>query len=74
MKDSLNNQYGAVRNATGTPVDPAATVQNIHFANSTAGHLLKNSGGIQGYTSQTAVDVMNPYHTINYIIFTGRIL
>ena len=73
MKDSLNNQYGAVRNVTGAAPEPAVTVQNIHFT-STAGHLLTNSGGIQGYTSQTALDVMNPYQTINYIIFTGRIL
>jgi microcystin-dependent protein len=73
MKDSVNNQYGAVRSATGTPVDPEVIAQNIHFT-STAGQLLTNSGGIKGYTAQTAVDVMNPYQTINYIIFTGRII
>jgi microcystin-dependent protein len=71
MKDSLNNQYGAVSSAPSTA--PEIIAQSIHFT-SPAGQLLPNSGGIQGYTSQTALDVMNPYQTINYIIFTGRIL
>jgi len=73
MKDSLNNQYGAVRSASGAVPEPEVIAQNIHFT-STTGQLLTNSGGIKGYTTQTAVDVMNPYQTINYIIFTGRIL
>ena len=71
MQDSLNNQYGAVSSAPSTA--PEIIAQSIHFT-SPAGQLLPNSGGIQGYTSQTALDVMNPYQTINYIIFTGRIL
>jgi microcystin-dependent protein len=72
MKDSLNNQFGAIRPGTGaTP--PEVVSQNIHFSIGN-GLSLTNSGGIQGYTAQTAVDVMNPYQTINYIIFTGRIL
>jgi microcystin-dependent protein len=75
MKDSLGNQYYALRNASGTPPEPEVNSQFIHFANSTAGHLLKNSGGIKtsGSLGQP-VDIMNPYQTINYIIFTGRIL
>jgi microcystin-dependent protein len=72
MKDSLNNQFGAISvspTSTSTEVVP----KTIHLTSSTA-QLLTNSGGIQGYTAQTALDVMNPYQTINYIIFTGRIL
>ena len=73
MKDSVGNQYGAVRNASGAVPEPEVILQNLHFTSS-AGQLLQNSGGIKGYTSQTALDVMNPYQTINYIIFTGRII
>jgi microcystin-dependent protein len=74
MKDSLGNQYYALRNASGTPPESEVEAQTIHFT-STASHLLKNSGGIKttGSLGQP-VDIMNPYQTINYIIFTGRIL
>ena len=73
MKDSLNNQYGAIRSASGALPEPEVIAETIHFTSS-SGQLLTNSGGIKGYTTQTALDVMNPYQTINYIIFTGRIL
>lgn len=75
LKDSVGNQYYALRNASGAPPEPEVVAQNIHFANSSAGQLLQNSGGIKtaGSLGQP-VDIMNPYQTINYIIFTGRIL
>ena len=74
MKDSLGNQYYALRNTSGTPPEPEVVSQPIHFT-STSTHLLQNSGGIKtaGSLGQP-VDIMNPYQTINYIIFTGRIL
>lgn len=75
LKDSVGNQYYALRDMTGTPLDPTNVVTgNLHFT-SGRGHLLKNSGGIDttGSTGQP-VDILNPYQTINYIIFTGRIL
>lgn len=36
-----------------------------------AGRFLQNSGKIRNYTGQTPVNIMNPYLTINYIIYTG---
>ena len=75
LKDAVGNQYYALRDMTGTPLDPTNVITgNIHFTSS-RGHLLKNSGGIDttGPTGQP-IDILNPYQTINYIIFTGRIL
>jgi hypothetical protein len=36
------------------------------------GSALPSSGGINGYTTQTALNVMNPFQTVNYIIYTGE--
>ena len=74
MQDSLGNQYYALRDMTGTPPEANVIEGNLHFT-SGRGHLLKNSGGmaVTGAVGQS-VDTMNPYQTINYIIFTGRII
>jgi microcystin-dependent protein len=74
LKDSLGNQYYAVRNATGPVPEPNVEESNLYFTSS-AGHFLKNSGGIDtaGSLGQT-FDIINPYQTINYIIYTGRIV
>ena len=73
LKDSLGNQYYAVRNATGPVPEPNVEESSLYFTSS-AGHFLKNSGGIDtaGSLGQT-FDIINPYQTINYIIYTGRI-
>lgn len=74
LRDSLGNQYFALRDMTGTPPEPNVVEGNQHFT-SGRGHLLNNSGGITTTSALgQAVDIMNPYQTINYIIFTGRIL
>ena len=74
LKDSVGNQYYAVRNATGPVPEPNVEESNLYFTSS-AGHFLKNSGGIDtaGSLGQT-FDIINPYQTINYIIYTGRIV
>jgi hypothetical protein len=74
LKDSLGNQYYAVRNATGPVPEPNVEESSLYFTSS-AGHFLKNSGGIDtaGSLGQT-FDIVNPYQTINYIIYTGRIV
>lgn len=74
LQDSLGNQYYALRDMTGTPPEANVIAGNLHFT-SGRGHLLKNSGGmaVTGAVGQS-VDIMNPYQTINYIIFTGRII
>ena len=72
LKDSVGNQYYAVRNATGPVPEPKVEESSLYFTSS-AGHFLKNSGGIDtaGSLGQT-FDIINPYQTINYIIYTGR--
>jgi len=74
LKDASNNQYYALRDSSGTPPEPEVATGSVHFT-SGRGHFLKNSGGIQtaGSLGQP-FSIMNPYQTINYIIFTGRIL
>ena len=74
LKDTSNNQYFGLRDASGTPPESEVVEGNIHFT-SGRGHFLKNSGGIKTTGSLgDPVNIMNPYQTINYIIFTGRIL
>ena len=65
-----NAQYYAV-SAPGSASDPNAIFGYGLVAGST-GSGLPNSGPVQGATN-IAVNVMNPYQTINYIIFTGNI-
>jgi microcystin-dependent protein len=74
LKDSVGNQYYAVRNATGPVPEPNVEESNLYFTSS-AGHFLKNSGGIDTADSLgQEFDIINPYQTINYIIYTGRIV
>jgi microcystin-dependent protein len=74
LTDSVGNQYYAVRNATGPVPEPNVIETNLYFT-SNAGHFLKNSGGIDtAGTLGQPFDIINPYQTINYIIYTGRIV
>lgn len=62
--------YFAVRNVAGTPTDedavsgPGGQAANQAQYLGTAGRVLSDTVGV-------AVELMNPYLTINYIIFTG---
>lgn len=72
LKDSAGNQYFALNSSTGAPPETEVSNGNIYFTTG-AGHLLKNSGGVN--TTETVnqpVNIMNPFQTINYIIFTGE--
>ena len=65
------NQYYAFRNIPGAPTDTDAIPgegSNI----TERGQYLLNSGGVLDYTAQTALNVMNPYLAVNYIIYTGQ--
>jgi len=59
--------------AAGLPggVSDTAAVPGLGLSNSSTGSGLPNSGGIISSTLGSAVTIMNPYTTINYIIFTG---
>jgi microcystin-dependent protein len=74
LKDSVGNQYFAVRNATGPVPEPNVVESSLYFTSS-AGHFLNNTGGVDttGALGEPFT-IMNPYQTINYIIFTGRIV
>jgi microcystin-dependent protein len=67
---SLGAQYYAYRNATGTPVDLDVRLDFGATAANTA-HYLPNSGGVDSAILGEAINTMNPYLTLNYIIYTG---
>lgn len=73
LEDSLGNQYYAINESTGPTPEANVTNGTIRFG-STDGFLLSNSGGVSssGAIGQP-ISTINPYLTINYIIFTGRI-
>jgi len=79
MKDPAGRQFFAVREAVGTGDKPLG-VSDSKFVDGAdnLSERLSNSGGIDtdsaGVASTgNALDVMNPYQTINYIIYTGRV-
>ena len=59
--------------AAGLPggVSDTSAVPGLGLPNLSTGSGLPNSGGVIAGQLGTAVNVMNPYTTINYIIFTG---
>jgi hypothetical protein len=66
---STSAQYYAAGLPSG--VSDTASVPGLGLPNSSTGSGLPNSGGIISSTLGSAVTIMNPYTTINYIIFTG---
>lgn len=72
MRGDSGDQYYAIRDVSGTPNDNDAIVYDAPDATGN-GQAIANSGGIlTTETLGTSLDVMNPYLTINYIIYTGR--
>ena len=74
---STGSQYYAFRNVPGAPPDADAIPGN-GATGSGAGQYLNNSGGILTDNLSikdlgTPFNTMNPYQTINYIIYTGTI-
>jgi microcystin-dependent protein len=76
LRGNAGNPYFAYRNAPGTPTDTDAvsgTGNPPDDAN--LGQYLGNSGGIltdpPGTFSQTAVNILNPFMALNFIIYTG---
>lgn len=61
--------------ASGIPAGSADSnaVANFGMPNSSTGYGLPNSGGVLSERLGTPILTMNPYQTINYIIFTGKI-
>jgi microcystin-dependent protein len=75
LKGAAGTQYYAIRQIAGTPTDKdaiAGTGPGTLAASQS--QYLSNSGAISldsGETIGNAVGIMNPYLTINYIIFAG---
>jgi hypothetical protein len=71
---NAGNQYYAFRIASGTPNEVGASLESGPSV-SLAAQKLPNSGNIvssSGAVGQS-INIMNPYLTINYIIYTGVI-
>lgn len=74
LQGNAGGQYYAFRNTLGVPADTDAT-SGLGATAAAAGQYLTNSGPIQTSGSLAVpFNTMNPYLTINYIIFTGRII
>jgi microcystin-dependent protein len=74
LQGNAGGQYYAFRNTPGAPDDTDAS-SGLGATATNAGQYLTNSGPIVA-SGALAVpfNTMNPYLTINYIIFTGRII
>ena len=74
LQGLAGGQYYGFRNTPGAPADSDAT-GGLGATNAAGGQYLTNSGPVQTSGSVgVPFTTMNPYLTINYIIFTGRII
>jgi len=73
LKSDSNTQYYAVgiQNAPSDPYSAGSSVSLAASAGAGQGQALSNSGGIISNQTGASINIMNPYETINYIIFTG---
>ena len=71
MRGDTGAQYYAVRDNSGVPDDTNA-IQFDAPTGTLAGQALPSSGGIRTTTALgQPLDIMNPYISLNYIIYTG---
>ena len=72
LRGDSGDQYYALRDVSGTPNDNEAIIYDAPTGTG-AGQAYPASGGILTDESLgTAMNVMNPFITLNYIIYTGR--
>ncbi len=72
LRGSSGDQYYTLRDVTGTPND-AQGIQYDAPTGTGAGQAYPTSGGVLTNNALgTAIDVMNPYMTVNYIIYAGE--
>mgnify|MGYP006286415279 CR=1 FL=1 len=69
LNDGITQYYAA--SPSGSPDDPNA-IAGYGLSGGSTGSGLPSSGPVSGSTG-LAFNVMNPYQTINYIIFTGAL-
>lgn len=71
MRGDTGAQYYAIRDNSGVPADTNA-IQFDAPTGTNAGQALPSSGGIRTTTALgQPLDIMNPYISLNYIIYTG---
>jgi len=73
LRGDSGDQYYVIRDIQATPNDPEAIVYDAPTGTG-AGQAYPTSGGVltdQQVTLGTPADIMNPYMSINYIIYTG---
>ena len=67
------NQYYALRNSADPITDIDAVPHTTNGPDAAGnGQYLTNSGGVDSAQTGQALNIMNPYLTINYIIYTGK--
>jgi len=71
MRDSENNQFFAISDVTGTPVDDNVRVYDAPTGTG-AGQALSNSGGVDENDLGQPLNIMPPTITLNYIIYGGK--
>jgi len=72
LRGPSGDQYYTLRDVTGTPNDPQG-IQYDAPTGSQAGQAYPTSGGVLTNNALgTAIDIMNPYMTVNYIIYAGE--
>jgi hypothetical protein len=64
-----SGQYYAINNNTEIPTDTGSRLLSV--AGNTSVQALPKTGGIDAPTISQAVNITNPYLTINYIIYSG---
>ena len=73
LKGSTTNQYYAIRDNPDSPIDTGATTGK-GLSSSSQAQLLGNSGPVDSTTTGQSFSLLNPFLTINYIIYVGRIV
>ena len=72
LRGPSGDQYYTIRDVSGTPND-AQGIQYDAPTGTGAGQAYPTSGGVLTNNALgTAIDVMNPYMTVNYIIYAGE--
>ena len=72
LRGDSGDQFYSYRKVAGNPNDLGNIVYGA-LEGATGGQAMPTSGGVlTGQTLGQAVDIMNPYMTINYIIYAGE--
>jgi len=71
LQGDAGTQFYALRNST-TPVVDTDIISSVGPDLTSIAQLLPSSGGVNSATLGTPISIMNPYLTVNYIIFSGR--